>query len=157
MNFTLVFIRGNKTVEELLQVLKSSVANGTVHTIPVERGTLSLVLPFSGEFSILENHTFFRNFKLKGKRPVNCNFCSVLGTSAPQTTVQAQPPSVGARKKPLESWMIALFAAIGGLVFLVLICAIIACCCNRSRKRKEGILTVTSYSIGKAFVVCSYL
>ena len=59
MNFTLVFIRGNKTVEELLQVLKSSVASGTVYTIPVERGTLSLVLPFSGEFSILENHTFF--------------------------------------------------------------------------------------------------
>lgn len=153
----MVFIRGNKTVEELLQVLKNSVANGTVKDIPVERGTLGLVLPFSGEFSILENHTIFRNFNLKGKRPVNCYSYSILGTSAPQTTVQAQPPFVGTRKKFLKSWMIALLAVIGGLVFLVLICAIIACCCYRRRKKKEGILTVTSYSIGKAFVVCSYL
>ena len=100
---------------------------------------------------------FFGISSWREKGPVNCYFCSVLGTSAPQTTVQAQPPFVGAREKSLESWMIALLAVIGGLVFLVLICAIIACCCYRRGKKKEGILTVTSYSIGKAFVVCSYL
>ena len=57
VNFTLVFIRGNKSVEGLLQVLKRAGDNGTVKEISVERETLRLVLPPSGEFSVLENHT----------------------------------------------------------------------------------------------------
>ena len=45
VNFTLVFIRGNKSVDNLLQVLKESVDNGSVLAIPVERETLHLILP----------------------------------------------------------------------------------------------------------------
>ena len=45
VNFTLVFIRGNKSVDNLLQVLKESVDNGSVLAIPVERGTLHFILP----------------------------------------------------------------------------------------------------------------
>ena len=45
VNFTLVFIRGNKTVEELVKVLEDAVKNGTVNSIAIERETLWLVLP----------------------------------------------------------------------------------------------------------------
>jgi len=41
----LVFIKGNKTVDELVQVLQNSVDNGSIQMIPVERPTLRLVLP----------------------------------------------------------------------------------------------------------------
>ena len=51
VNFTLVFIKGNKTVDELVQVLQNSVDNGSIQMIPVERPTLRLVLP--SEFMIL--------------------------------------------------------------------------------------------------------
>lgn len=50
VNFTLVFLKGNKTVGELVQILQISVYNGTVNSIPVERGTLHLILP--SEFMI---------------------------------------------------------------------------------------------------------
>ena len=40
----------------------------------------------------------------------------------------------------MSPWIIALLAAIGGLVFLVFICAIIHCCVLRKRKvKKRGI------------------
>ena len=45
VNFTLVFIRGNKSVDNLLQALKESVDNGSVLAIPVEIETLHLILP----------------------------------------------------------------------------------------------------------------
>ena len=71
----------------------------------------------------------------------NCTFffCP-LATTAPPTTVQVLPPSVAARKKSMSPWVIAVLAAIGGLVFLVFICAIIHCCVLRKRKvKKRGI------------------
>ena len=48
VNFTLVFLKGNKSVNELVQILESSVKNGTVHLLAVEKETLRLTLP--GEF-----------------------------------------------------------------------------------------------------------
>ncbi|KAM7442287.1 Hemicentin-1 [Porites harrisoni] len=117
VNFTLVFIRGNKSVDNLLQVLKESVDNGSVLAIPVERETLYLILP---------------------------------STTAPPTTVQVLPPSVAARKKSMSPWIIAVLAAIGGLVFLVFICAIIHCCVLRKRKvKKRGICQRYEESTGK--------
>lgn len=44
VNFTLVFFKGNKTVDELHQVLEKSVENGSVYSLPVQRGTLRLTL-----------------------------------------------------------------------------------------------------------------
>ena len=38
VNFTLVFFKGNKTVDELHQVLEKSVENGSVYSLPVQRG-----------------------------------------------------------------------------------------------------------------------
>ena len=71
----------------------------------------------------------------------NCTvFLCPLATTGPPTTVQVLPPSVAARKKSMSPWIIAVLAAIGGLVFLVLICAIIHCCVLRKRKvKKRGI------------------
>ena len=51
VNFTLVFFKGNKTVDELHQVLEKSVENGSVYSLPVQRGTLRLTL--ISEFTIL--------------------------------------------------------------------------------------------------------
>lgn len=51
VNFTLVFFKGNKTVDELHQVLEKSVENGSVYSLLVQRGTLRLTL--ISEFTIL--------------------------------------------------------------------------------------------------------
>ena len=45
VNFTLVFLKGNRTVDQLLKVLEIAVDNKTVHLLLVERGTLRLTLP----------------------------------------------------------------------------------------------------------------
>ena len=46
INFTLVFLKGNKTVEELVKMLETSVADiGTINLLHVARDTLRLILP----------------------------------------------------------------------------------------------------------------
>lgn len=101
VNFTLVFFKGNNTVDELLQVLEKSVQNGSVYSIPVESGALWLTL------------------------------ITTPATPAPATVI---PPKMATRSKKLETWMIALIAAIGRLVFLALFYAFIACCGRRGAK-----------------------
>ena len=46
INFTLVFLKGNKTAEELVKMLEMSVAdNGTIDSFRVARDSLRLILP----------------------------------------------------------------------------------------------------------------
>lgn len=46
VNFTLVFLKGNKTVEDLVKILETSISdNGTINSLIVARGTLRLILP----------------------------------------------------------------------------------------------------------------
>lgn len=46
INFTLVFLKGNKTVEDLVKILETSVSdNGTISSLSVARDTLRLILP----------------------------------------------------------------------------------------------------------------
>lgn len=45
VNFTLVFLKGNQTVDQLLNILEIAVDNKTIHLLPVEKDTLRLILP----------------------------------------------------------------------------------------------------------------
>ena len=46
INFTLVFLKGNKTVEDLVNILETSISeNGTINSFPVAKDTLRLILP----------------------------------------------------------------------------------------------------------------
>lgn len=59
--------------------------------------------------------------------------------SASTTIRTVRAPSAAAQRKAVASWMIALMGGIGGLIFLVLVCAIIHCCVHGNRKtKKEG-------------------
>lgn len=56
---------------------------------------------------------------------------TLITSPAPATVI---PPKMAAWSKKLETWLIALIAAIGRLVFLALFCAFIACCGRRGAK-----------------------
>ena len=46
INFTLVFLKGNKTVEDLVNILETSISeNGTINSLRVANDTLRLILP----------------------------------------------------------------------------------------------------------------
>lgn len=62
-------------------------------------------------------------------RDVNLFFFSLcLATPAPTITSTVVVPSVAAQSEKVASWIIALIGGIGGLIFLVLVCAIVHCC-----------------------------
>ncbi|XP_078379805.1 hemicentin-2-like isoform X6 [Oculina patagonica] len=107
VNFTLVFLKGNQTVDQLLKILEIAVENRTIHLLPVERDTLRLILP------------------------------TTPAPSASTTIRTVRAPSAAAQRKQVASWMIALMGGIGGLIFLVLVCAIIHCCVHGNRKTKK--------------------
>ena len=54
INFTLVFLKGNKTLEDLVKILETSIAdNGTINSLTVARGTLRLILPSESLYHFL--------------------------------------------------------------------------------------------------------
>jgi len=65
-----------------------------------------------------------------------------LATPAPTITpttiaATAGAPSAAAQRAGVASWMIALIAGIGGLIFLVLLCALIHCRVHNNRNAKK--------------------
>lgn len=60
-----------------------------------------------------------------------------LATPAPTITATAGAPSAAAQRAGVALWKIALIAGMAGLIFLVLVCALIHCRVHNNRNEKK--------------------